>query len=102
MIADTGARSAMKGAIVHYWFVGMRGGEKVVEALCDSFPQADIFTHVYVPDAVSETIRRHRVSTTFIGSLPYAARLYKRYLPLMAVPLEQVDLRGFDLIITTQ
>ena len=53
----------MKVAIVHYWFVGMRGGEKVVEALCEIFPKADIFTHVYVPDAVSETIRRHRVRT---------------------------------------
>jgi len=102
MIADTGARSAMKVAIVHYWFVGMRGGEKVVEALCDIFPQADIFTHVYVPDAVSETIRRHRVTTTFIGSLPFAARLYKRYLPLMPLALEQLDLRGYDLIISSE
>jgi glycosyltransferase involved in cell wall biosynthesis len=101
-IADTGARSAMKVAIVHYWLVGMRGGEKVVEALCDIFPQADIFTHVYVPDAVSETIRRHRVSTTFIGSLPFAARLYKRYLPLMPLALEQLDLRGYDLIISSE
>jgi glycosyltransferase involved in cell wall biosynthesis len=80
----------------------MRGGEKVVEALCDIFPQADIFTHVYVPDAVSETIRRHRVSTTFIGSLPFAARLYKRYLPLMPLALEQLDLRGYDLIISSE
>jgi glycosyltransferase involved in cell wall biosynthesis len=92
----------MKVAIVHYWLVGMRGGEKVVEALCDIFPQADIFTHVYVPDAVSETIRRHRVTTTFIGSLPFAVRLYKRYLPLMPLALEQLDLRGYDLIISSE
>ena len=92
----------MKVAIVYYWLVGMRGGEKVVEALCDIFTQADIFTHVYVPDAVSETIRRHRVSTTFIGSLPFAARLYKRYLPLMPLALEQLDLRGYDLIISSE
>jgi hypothetical protein len=65
----------MKVAIIHYWLVGMRGGEKVLEALCEMFPQADIFTHVYVPDAVSETIRQHRVSTTFISSLPRASRL---------------------------
>ena len=57
----------LKVAIVHYWLVGMRGGEKVVEALCDMFPQADIFTHVYVPEAVSEKIRRHKVTTSFIG-----------------------------------
>jgi glycosyltransferase involved in cell wall biosynthesis len=92
----------MKVAIIHYWLVHMRGGEKVLEALCGIFPQADIFTHVYVPDAVSETIRQHKVVTTFIGSLPSAHRLYKRYLPLMPMALEQLDLRGYDLIISSE
>ena len=92
----------MKVAIIHYWLVGMRGGEKVLEALCDIFPQADIFTHVYVPGAVSEMIRQHRVNTTFIGSLPRASRLYKRYLPLMPLALEQLDLRGYDLIVSSE
>jgi glycosyltransferase involved in cell wall biosynthesis len=92
----------MKVAIVHYWLVGMRGGEKVVEALCEMFPQADIFTHVYVPDAVSETIRGHRVTTSFINALPAAARLYKRYLPLMPLALEQLDLRGYDLVVSSE
>jgi glycosyltransferase involved in cell wall biosynthesis len=92
----------MKVAIVHYWLVGMRGGEKVLESLCDMFPDADIFTHVYVPEAVSAKIRRHRVQTTFIMSLPAAARLYKRYLPLMPLALEQLDLRDYDLIISSE
>jgi glycosyltransferase involved in cell wall biosynthesis len=92
----------MKVAIVHYWLVGMRGGEKVVEALCEMFPQADIFTHVYVADAVSETIRGHRVTTSFINALPAAARLYKRYLPLMPLALEQLDLHGYDLVISSE
>ena len=92
----------LKVAIVHYWLVGMRGGEKVVEALCEMFPQADIFTHVYVPGAVSETIRRHTVKTSFINRLPAPARLYKRYLPLMPLALEQLDLRGYDLVISSE
>jgi glycosyltransferase involved in cell wall biosynthesis len=92
----------MKVAIIHYWLVNSRGGEKVVEALCKIFPQADIFTHAYDPDAVSETIRRHKVTTTFIGSLPAARRLYKRYLPLMPLALEQLDLREYDLIISSE
>lgn len=41
----------MRVAIVHYWLVSMRGGEKVLEALCQLFPEADIFTHVYDPDS---------------------------------------------------
>jgi glycosyltransferase involved in cell wall biosynthesis len=92
----------MKVAIVHYWLVGMRGGEKVVEALCDMFPTADIFTHVYSPEAVSERIRARTVKTTFIAGLPRAARWYKSYLPLMPLALEQLDLRGYDLIISSE
>lgn len=92
----------MRVAIVHYWLVGMRGGEKVVEALCEMFPQADIFTHVYTPDAVSETIRRHKITTSFINALPASARLYKRYLPLMPLALEQLDLHGYDLVISSE
>jgi glycosyltransferase involved in cell wall biosynthesis len=92
----------MKVAIIHYWLVGMRGGEKVVEALCEMFPQADIFTHVFVPDMVSERIRRHRVIPTFINTLPRAAKMYKTYLPLMPLALEQLDLRGYDLVISSE
>jgi glycosyltransferase involved in cell wall biosynthesis len=92
----------MKVAIVHYWLVGMRGGEKVLEALCEMYPQADIFTHVYVPEMVSDRIRQHRVIPTFINALPRAATMYKTYLPLMPMALEQLDLRGYDLIISSE
>lgn len=92
----------MRVAIVHYWFVAMRGGEKVVEALCDIFPNADLFTHVYDESAVSEKIRAHRVFTTFINRLPRAKRMYKRYLPLMPMALENLDLRRYDLIISSE
>jgi glycosyltransferase involved in cell wall biosynthesis len=89
-------------AIIHYWLVGMRGGEKVIEAFCEMYPQADIFTHVYVPEAVSSRIRQHRVIPTFINSLPRAPSMYKTYLPLMPLALEQLDLRGYDLVISSE
>lgn len=92
----------MKVAIIHYWLVGMRGGEKVIEALCEMYPQADIFTHVYAPEMVSDRIRQHRIIPTFINSLPRAARMYKSYLPLMPLALEQLDLRGYDLVISSE
>ncbi|RME57183.1 glycosyltransferase family 4 protein [Candidatus Parcubacteria bacterium] len=92
----------MKVAIVHYWLVGMRGGEKVIEQLCELFPQADIFTHVYDEGAVSETIRKHHVNTTFINRLPKAKSMYQSYLPLMPLALEQLDLRGYDLVISSE
>lgn len=92
----------MKVAIVHYWLVGMRGGERVLEAMCELFPDADIFTHVYNPGAVTPEIRRHRVTTTFIDRLPWSARHYQKYLPLMPLALEQLDLRGYDLVISSE
>ncbi len=92
----------MKVAIVHYWLVGMRGGEKVVEALCEMFPEADVFTHVFDPDAISEEIKKHSVTTTFIQRLPRAKRWYQRYLPLMPLALEQLDLRDYDLVISSE
>ena len=92
----------MKVAIIHYWLVGMRGGERVLEALCRLFPQADIYTHVYVEALTSPVIRRHKISTTFINRLPQARRWYNHYLPLMPLALEQIDLRGYDLIISSE
>jgi glycosyltransferase involved in cell wall biosynthesis len=95
-------RPPMKVAIIHYWLVGMRGGEKVIEALCEMYPQADIFTHVYVPEMVSDRIRQHRIVPTFINALPPARTMYKTYLPLMPLALEQCDLRGYDLVISSE
>src|ERR1700761_5167348 len=92
----------MKVALVHYWLVTMRGGEKVLEELCRLYPQADIYTHVAVPDRLSETIRSHRIKTSFIARLPGAARHYQRYLPLMPLALEQLDLRDYDLVISSE
>jgi len=89
-------------AIIHYWLVGMRGGERVLEQLLRLFPDADIFTHVYVPAAMSALVRSHNVQTTFINRLPGAARYYKHYLPLMPLALEQIDLRGYDLVISSE
>lgn len=89
-------------ALVHYWFVSMRGGERVVERLLGLYPQADIFTHVYNPDLVSATISKAKVTTSFINRLPGSRRLYQYYLPLMPMALEQLDLSGYDLVISSE
>ena len=68
-------------ALIHYWLVRMRGGERVLEQVLRLFPQADIFTHVYDAGAMSEAIRARPVRTTFIDRLPAARRHYQKYLP---------------------
>jgi glycosyltransferase involved in cell wall biosynthesis len=92
----------VKTAIVHYWLVNMRGGEKVLEALLEMFPGADIFTHVYDPKEVSELINSHRVYTSYIQKLPLAKKFYQKYMPLMPRALMEFDLRGYDLIISSE
>ena len=95
-------KTAPRVAIIHYWLVGMRGGERVLERLLRLYPDADIFTHVVRPDALSDTIRAHRIQTTFIDRLPGARRFYQHYLPLMPIALEHLDLRGYDLVISSE
>lgn len=92
----------MRVAIIHYWLVGMRGGEKVVEALCRMYPQADIYTHCVRLEALSPLLRQQRIQTTFIQSLPRSQQWYKHYLPLMPLALEQLNLRGYDLVISSE
>jgi glycosyltransferase involved in cell wall biosynthesis len=94
--------AAQRVAIIHYWLVGMRGGERVLERLLHLFPDADIFTNVYNPKAVSRMIRERTVRTTFINNLPGARRYYQKYLPLMPMALEGLDLRGYDLVISSE
>jgi glycosyltransferase involved in cell wall biosynthesis len=86
-------------ALVHYWLVGMRGGEKVLEALCRIFPEADIFTLFWDPAAVSPLIRSRNVQTSWLNPL---RRIYRQTLPLMPMALEDLDLRGYDLIVSSE
>ncbi|MBC2665227.1 glycosyltransferase [Novosphingobium flavum] len=89
-------------AIVHYWLVAMRGGERVIERLLGLYPQADLFTHVYDRAAMSPVIAGARVHTSFIDRLPFSRRLYQYYLPLMPLALEELDLTGYDLVISSE
>ncbi|MFK5947342.1 MAG: glycosyltransferase [Methylococcales bacterium] len=92
----------MKVAIVHYWLVKMRGGENVLEAICELFPEADIYTHVYCPEKISDVIKSHNVTTSFIQKLPFSEKLYQSYLPLMPWALNRLDLSDYDLVISCE
>jgi len=74
----------------------------VLEALCGLFPQAVIFTHVCDRAKLSPLLARHEIRQSFIHRLPFAKRHYRHYLPLMPLALEELDLRGFDLIISSE
>jgi glycosyltransferase involved in cell wall biosynthesis len=79
----------------------MRGGERVLEALADLFPRADIFTLVCDPGRISEGLRRHRIVTSWLDRIPLARRFYPDLLPLFPAAVESLDLRRYDLVITS-
>ena len=88
-------------ALVHHWLVTMRGGERVLEALAQLFPSADIITLVCDHARMQSTFGGHRIHTSFLQHLPRATRWYPRYLPLFPMATERLDLRGYPLVITS-
>src|SRR5436190_22929135 len=94
-------RSPMRIAIVHDWLTGMRGGEAVLEPICRMLPDAPIFTLVHVRGSVSKAIEARRVVASFIQRLPFASTRYRHYLPLFPLAIESLDLRGYDLVVST-
>ena len=92
---------SMRAALIHDWLTGMRGGERVLEALCGLYPDADIFTLYHRRGSVSAGIERHRIRTSFVQRLPLASTHYRQYLPLFPIAIEQFDLDGYDLVISS-
>jgi glycosyltransferase involved in cell wall biosynthesis len=88
-------------ALIHDWLTGMRGGEKALEVFCEMFPDADLYTLVHLPGTTSPLIERRTVRRSAIQWLPFAGRLYRQYLPLFPIAVEQFDLDGYDLVIST-
>ena len=90
-----------KIALVHDWLTGMRGGEKVLEVLCELYPQATLFTLLHNKGSVSRVIEEMEIHTSFIDRLPYKSGRYRNYLPLFPRAIESFDFSGFDLILST-
>lgn len=88
-------------AVVHDWLNGMRGGEAVLEAILDLYPQAEVFTLICEPDKISDKIKAHKIHTSRIQNLPRGVKNYRHFLPMMPKAIEAFDLRGFDLIVSS-
>ena len=96
----------MKSALLHYWLTNVRGGEKVLAALAELLPDADLFTHAYRPERFGEPSRGslwgHRVTESFIAGLPLGRRKPQAYLPLMPAASRSLRLEGCDLIVSSE
>lgn len=92
----------MKVALIHDWLVTYAGAERVLEHMLACFPQADLFSLVdFLPVGQRDFIQQKPVTTSFIQKLPKANAQYRNYLPLMPLAIEQFDLSGYDLVISS-
>ena len=80
----------VKIALVHDWLTGMRGGEKVLEVLCERYPRAEIFTLLHVRGSVSPAIERLPIHTSALQRLPGVRHYYRECLPLFPALVESV------------
>ena len=92
----------MKIAIVHDWLVTYAGAERVLAALCETWPEADLFAVIdFLCDEDRARLGGKRATTTFIQQLPKARSAYQKYLPLMPLAIEQLDMSAYDLVISS-
>lgn len=92
----------LRVAIVHYWFVGRAGGERVVEALADMFPQADLFALVADREHLAPSLTSHKLHTSFLQHVPGARKFHRHFLFLHPLALEHFDLTDYDLVISSE
>ncbi len=96
------ANRKLKVAVVHDWLVVYAGAEKVLEQLINIWPDADVFTLVdFLPDDQRAFLKGRPVTTSFVQKLPFARTKYRSYLALMPLAIEQLDLSGYDLIVSS-
>ncbi|MBD8334935.1 glycosyltransferase [Klebsiella pneumoniae] len=95
-------KNSTKIAIVHDWLDVYAGAEKVLECLLSMFPNADLFCIVdYMPADKRGFLAKKKITTTFIQKFPFSKLYYRKLLPLMPFAIEQLDLTGYDIIISS-
>jgi len=91
----------MKLAIVHDFLCQYGGAEKCIEAIHDIYPEAPIFTTVYLPDRLPDNFKKMDIRTTFMQYLPFMHKHFKKYLLLYPTAVASMDLRKYDVILSS-
>jgi glycosyltransferase involved in cell wall biosynthesis len=93
--------STQRVALVHDFLLDVRGAERVFLAICDLYPDADIYTAVYDEAGTEERFARRNVHTSFLQRLRPSARTFRSLLPLYPSAIESFDLSGYDLVVSS-
>jgi len=101
-VHQTNPLQKLRVAIVHYWLINRRGGERVVEALARMFPNADLFSLVVDRKKLSPDLSIRSIRTSFVQKLPASRRWYRHCLPVYPLLLEQFNLGDYDLVLSSE
>ncbi len=91
----------MKIALVHDWLTGMRGGEYVLEAMVELFPEATLFTLLRYPETISPPLAALPARVSWLQKIPGVQKRYRSFLPLMPAAIESLDATEFDFILSS-
>jgi glycosyltransferase involved in cell wall biosynthesis len=92
----------MKVVLLHDWLTGFRGGERILEAFCEMFPDAPIYTLLHQPGSTSPTIENRKIHTSFLNSIPGIHKHYRKFLPLFPSAAERLHIEGSpDLVLSS-
>ena len=91
----------MKLAIVHDYLNQSGGAERVVRYLHEAFPDAPIYTSFYLKETMPDVFRRMDIRTSFMQKLPGLRRHFKKYLPLYPLAIKSLDLKVYDVILSS-
>jgi glycosyltransferase involved in cell wall biosynthesis len=82
----------LRAALLHDWLTGFRGGERVLEAFCEIFPSAPIYTLLHKPGSTSHAIEEHSIHTSFLNRVPGIERNYRKFLPFFPLATDRMKI----------
>src|ERR671929_2437979 len=88
-------------ALVHDFLLDLRGAERVFAAICDTWPDADVFTAVYDERGTEGRFAARRPRTSFLQRVRPTARSFRALLPLYPLAIESLDLSGYDIVVSS-
>ena len=101
-LAKAASVSGTRMALVHDWLPVYAGAERVLEQMIGTFGQADLFSLFdFLPADQREFLQGKEVTTSFFQRLPFARSKYRNYLPLAPLAIEQFDLRGYEVVVSS-
>jgi len=92
---------APKVAIVHYYLISVRGGERCFHTIAQAFPDADLYSVVYDPASQPAWLAKRRMTTSFLQHVPGSKKFFRQFFMFYPFAAEQFDLSGYDVVISS-